>query len=99
MKLFSKITFLCNLSFLAMALLRYIEISNKKNNSDDSILPLPFLTGTLVILGQLAIFISLLYCITVLATWLVKRAVYAPRWLVVVNFLFLLVQVYYFLLT
>ena len=99
MKLFSKITFLCNLSFLITVILRYIELNNKKNKIGDSIIPLPFITGILVILGQLAIFLNLMYCLLTIVLWISKRRKQMPVWLVAFNFILFFVQVYYFLLT
>jgi hypothetical protein len=99
MKLFSKIVFLCNLSFLVTVILRYIELNNKKNKGGESIIPLPFVTGILVILGQLAIFLNLIYCLLIIVLWVSKRKKQLPVWLVVFNFILLFIQVYYFLLT
>ena len=99
MKLFSKITFLCNLSFLVTVILRYIELNNKKNKIGDGIVTLPFITGILVILGQLAIFLNLVYCLLTVVLWVSKSKKHTPVWLVVFNFILLFVQVYYFLLT
>ncbi|MBC7887631.1 MAG: hypothetical protein H7Z13_07060 [Ferruginibacter sp.] len=96
MKLFSKIAFICNLSFLVFIILGYIEFNNKKNKVSDNIIPLPFVTGTLVVLGQFAIFINLIFCFTALMLLLSKKMKQIPQWLVIVNFIFLLLQVYYF---
>jgi hypothetical protein len=99
MKIFSKITFLCNLAFLATIILRYIELTNKKNNLSDNIIPLPYLTGILVILGQLSIFINLVFCVTVLIAFLVKKEKRMPGRLVIFNIIFLFIQLAYFLFT
>ena len=96
MRIFSRITFLCNLSFLLFIILQYVELNSKKNNSNDGIIPLPFLTGTLVILGQLAIFINFIFCLILVIFMLRKKVLPVPRWLVIVNFIFLLLQVFYF---
>lgn len=96
MKLFSKIAFICNISFLIFILLAYIEFNHKKNKAGDSIMPLPFFTGIFVILGELAIFINLIFCLVVLVLLLSKKMIRVPRWLLIVNFIFLLAQVYYF---
>jgi len=96
MKLFSKIAFICNVSFVVFIMLAYIELNNKKTKVDDNIMPLPFVTGTLVVLGQFAIFINLIFCLIALILLLSKKMKQIPQWLVIVNFLFLLVQVYYF---
>lgn len=114
MKLFSKLVFLCNVCFIAFVILRYIEFANKKKQLGDNILPLPFLTGTLVVLGQLAIFFNFIFCFTFVITKLVKRMRPAspaypitemdqlpltksfPKWLVIFNFILLLIQLFYF---
>ncbi|MEO6732798.1 MAG: hypothetical protein ABIN01_16365 [Ferruginibacter sp.] len=96
MKLFSRIAFICNISFVIFIILGYIELNNKKNKTGDNIIPLPFVTGTLVILGQLAVFINLIFCLIVLTQRLQKKMIQIPQWLVIFNFIFLLVQVYYF---
>jgi hypothetical protein len=96
MKLFSKITLICNLSFIIFILLGYIELNNKKNKVGANIMPLPFVTGTFVILGYLAVFINLVFCLIALAQLLSKKMTQVPLWLVIINFIFLLVQVCYF---
>ena len=96
MKLFSRITFLCNISFLLFIILRYVETSAKDEKVNDNLVQLPFVTGTLVILGQLAVFINFIFCLVVLAMLILKRVQPVPRWLVMVNVLFFLVQVFFF---
>jgi len=96
MKLFSKIAFICNVSFVLFILLGYVEMQNKKNKIDDNIIPLPFVTGILVILGQFAVFLNLIFCLIAMILLLSKKMQQIPRWLVVSNYLFLLVQLYYF---
>ena len=96
MKLFSRITFICNISFVVFVILQYVEFNSKKNKGSDNIIPLPFLAGTLVILGQLAIFINLVFCMVALGLLAAKKINRAPRWIVITNFIMLLIQVYYF---
>lgn len=96
MKLFAKIAFICNISFVVFILLGYIEFNNRKNKIDDNIIPLPFVTGTLVVLGQFAIFINFIFCLITLIQLLSKRLQLIPRWYVIANFIFLLMQLYYF---
>ncbi|CAN5595436.1 hypothetical protein BH11BAC3_BH11BAC3_32040 [soil metagenome] len=96
MKLFSRITFIFNLGFIAFIILQYIEINKKKSNSVDNIIPLPYLTGMLVIMGQLAIFINLIFCMLVVVLLALKRIKQIPRWLVISNFILLLIQLFYF---
>ncbi len=96
MKLFSKLTFICNISFILFIVLRYIDLNNKKIKVDDNISPLPFLTGSLVVLGQLAIFINIIFCVIVTILIISRRMKQIPQWLVVTNFIMLLFQFFYF---
>ncbi|MES2890411.1 MAG: hypothetical protein V4725_00315 [Bacteroidota bacterium] len=96
MKLFSRVTFLCNCSFLLFIILRFVESSSKGEKGNDNLVQLPFVTGTLVILGQLSIVISFIFCLVVGIMFLMKRVPQVPRWLLIVNLLFFLVQVFFF---
>lgn len=94
--MFSKLTFICNIGFILFITLRYVDINNKNVNAEDSISPLPFITGSLVILGQLAIFVNIVFCVIVILLMLSKKMKQIPRWLVVANLMMLIVQFYYF---
>jgi len=96
MKLFSKITVICNISFLIFIILGYIEFNQKQQKVDDNIIPLPFVTGTLVVLGQLAVFINLIFCLLVLYKKFAKKIIPVPAWIVLLNMIFFLLQVFYF---
>ena len=96
MKLFSKIAFIFNISFVVFILLAYIEFNHKNSRTGDNILPLPFFTGLFVILGELAIFVNFVFCLVVLALLLSKKIQTTLQWVVIVNFIFLLIQLYYF---
>ena len=96
MKLFSKIALICNVSFLVFVLLAYVELNNKAIKGSDNIMPLPFLTGTIVILGQFAIFINFIFCLVVMILLLSKKIINIPRWVLIFNSFFLLLQVFYF---
>lgn len=77
-------------------LLAYIELNHKKNGVGDNIMPLPFVTGLVVILGQFAIFINLIFCLAALIWLLSKKIKLIPGWIVLTNFLFLLIELFYF---
>ena len=96
MKLFSKLTFISNICFILFIILRYVDLNNKKVKVDDNISPLPFITGSLVVLGQLAIFINIIFCLVALILMCSKKLKQIPQWLVIGNFLMLLLQFYYF---
>jgi phosphatidylserine synthase len=96
MKLFSKVTFICNISFIVFIILRYVDFNTKKGKVDDNLMPLPFITGSLVVLGQLSIFINIIFCLTALILLISKKLQQIPKWLVIANFTMLFVQFYYF---
>ena len=87
---------MCNISFLLFIILRYVEFATKGAKGHDNLVQLPFVTGTLVILGQLAVFINFIFCLVVLAMIIMKRVPLVPRWLVRVNVVFFLIQVFFF---
>ncbi|MFT3680800.1 MAG: hypothetical protein QM791_11045 [Ferruginibacter sp.] len=97
MRFFSKIVFICNLCFLASVILRWVEIINKKHEgyTGDAIQLQP-LKSTIVILGYGAIFINIIFNGIILALLLAKKELPVPKWLIWLNFLFLIAQVYYF---
>jgi len=96
MRFFSKIAFISNLGFIAFVILGYVEFNQKKAGIQDNIIPLPVVTGSLVVLGVMAVFINLIFAATVLY-YLVKKTQFpAPAWIVVANCLLLLVQLFYF---
>ena len=96
MKLFSRITLICNISFIIFVVLRYIDFNKAKNKVDDNLIPLPFVTGTIVVLGQIAIVVNLVFCLTMVFLMVLKKIQQIPRWLVITNFMLLLIQFYYF---
>ena len=98
MKFFSKITFICNLGFLVFIVLRFIDFTDKKPSNENGILPLSFVTGNLVILGQFAIFLNLIFCVFIGVLFLFKKTPLVAAWLLIVNFLFLIIELYYFLI-
>ena len=98
MKFFSKITFICNLGFLVFIVLGYIELNAKKASAEEGMLPLPFFMGTMVVLGQFALFLNLIFCLIAGRLLFFNKPNPVAPWLRVVNCLFLFIQVYYFLI-
>jgi hypothetical protein len=96
MRVFSRISFICNIGFLLFILLRFVELGRKGARPGEGIIPLPFVTGSFVVLGQLAIFVNFFFCLLVLILRASKKTLSPPQWVIVVNFIFLLFQVYYF---
>jgi hypothetical protein len=96
MKFFSKIVFVCNLCFVASVILRFAENAKKKNGSFDGQILLKPLESTLVVLGYGAIFINLFFVFACIYWFITKQIKQMPKWIVIVNLVFFIIQVYYF---
>ena len=93
---FSRFTFICNIAFLLFILFRWIELKKVAHGSSDAVLPVPFLKNLVITLGFSAIIINLAMNVTYLLLLLTGNSKKITSWLVLVNFLFLILQVYYF---
>lgn len=91
----SKFTFICNIAFLLFAFFRWMEIKRSVEGRNGELIPISMLKNLIITLGFAAIFINLFMNLIYLVLLLLKR-LYVPRWLVISNFLLLLVQIYYF---
>jgi hypothetical protein len=96
MKIFSKFVFICNLCFVASVILRFAENAKKKTGNFDGHILLKPLESTLVVLGYGAIFINLFFVLACVYLFTVKKVKQIPLWIVIVNLVFFIVQVYYF---
>jgi hypothetical protein len=95
MRFFSKFTVLCNICFLVAVVLRYVEKHNQYEGSKEQILPLPWLQGTLVILGYGAIIINTLFLLLLFIFTALKVDIKIPKWIVIFNILLFCCQVYF----
>jgi hypothetical protein len=96
MRIFSKIVFICNLCFVASVILRFAENAKRKNENFDGQILLKPLESTLVVLGYGAIFVSLLFLLACIYLIITKQIKQIPKWIVITNLIFLLLQIYYF---
>lgn len=96
MKFFAKLVFICNCCFIVAVILRLVENAQKKEGVFNGSIKIQPLESMFVILGYGAIYINFVFNIFLLIS-LVSRGKKTPLpWLYVVNFLFLIVQIYYF---
>ncbi|WP_462250231.1 hypothetical protein [Ferruginibacter sp.] len=96
MRFFAKIVFICNLCFVASVILRFVEKKYAAKGITDHAIPLPFLEGTIAVLGELAMIINIFFCVIALILILMKKIKQIPLWIVIFNFIILLAQVYWF---
>jgi hypothetical protein len=96
MKFFSRVVFICNCCFIIAVLLRWVENAQKKNGNFNGAISINPLESMLVILGYGAVYINLIFNLFLLALFISKRKPLVARWLLWGNFLFLILQIYYF---
>src|SRR5947209_8380478 len=96
MRFLSKITFICNLCFIAAVTLRWIEITNKQKGNLSEAIKLQPLVSTLVVLGYGAIIINFFFNITCLSYFISRKVQPVSKWFIWFNFLLLLIQAFYF---
>src|ERR1035437_9299212 len=92
----SKFTFICNIAFLLFVFFRWMEMRKPVSGSGDKLIAVPFLKDLIITLGFSAIVINLLmniFCFLFLIRGKIKSI---PLWLPVVNFIFLILQIFYF---
>ena len=94
----SRFTFICNLSFLACIIFRLLEVQKPVNAKAGDMIPIPIVENILITLGYTAILFNIIMNIIYLALLISKR-LNVPRWLVITNFIFLVLEVYYFFLS
>ena len=96
---FSRFTFLCNIAFLLFIFFSWKEAGKPLTGSRDTVISLPFLKETIIVLGFSAIVINLAMNVTYLTCILSGKLKLLRGWLAAANALFLLIQFYYFFLS
>lgn len=96
MRFLSKLTFICNLCFIATVIILWYENAHKQKGNFTGLIKLQPLESTLAILGYGAIFVNLIFNIALLIGKIsgVKQSI--AKWIMWFNFLLLLLQIYYF---
>ena len=94
----SKFTFICNLCFLIFVVLNRIDAKKQVAGVSGTVIAFPFFKDLVIILGVSAIIINLAMCLVYLVTILTEKSFLLPKWIAITNFIFLIVQVYFFFL-
>lgn len=95
MRFFSKFTVLCNACFLLSVILRYAEMHNQHEGNKEQVIPLPWLQGSLVILGYGAIIVNALFLVLYLIFTSLKVDIQIPKWIIIFNTVVFCCQVYF----
>lgn len=93
---FSRLTIICNFCFLLFIFLGKLEAGKPATQSSDKVVPVSYFADIIITLGISAIIINLLMCIVYSVIVIIGRQQLLPKWLVIVNFLFLILQFLYF---
>lgn len=93
---FSKFTLICNVAFLVFIAFSKWESGKPTTQSNDTVASIPFLKDIIITLGFSAIFINLIMCMIYSAIVIIGKQYLLPKWLVAVNFVFLILQFYFF---
>lgn len=93
---FSRFTFICNLCFLLFIIFSGLEAKKPAIGAPGTVVVLPFFKDLVIILGFSAIVINLLMCITYLLVVLLRKMALLPKWISILNVVFLLLEFYYF---
>jgi len=64
----------------------------------DTVVAIPFFKDLIIILGFSAIVINFLMCLVYLGAILAKKSFVLPKWLAIINFIFLIIEFYFFFL-
>jgi hypothetical protein len=97
MKLFSKFVFICNLCFLATAILRYVEIGNDHLSKNIDAISFQPLKSSLIVLGYSALLFNLIFFLMFILLKTIGKTTKVSNWLIVVNSVMLCVELVYFL--
>lgn len=93
---FSKFTFICNISFVLFMIFNRIEARKAIVGGRDTVVAIPFFKDLIIILGFSAIVINFVMCLVYLVALLIKKSFLLPKWLAIINFIFLIVEFYFF---
>ncbi|HEY5371253.1 MAG TPA: hypothetical protein VIJ75_19900 [Hanamia sp.] len=95
---FSKFTFICNISFVLFMIFNKIDAKKAIVGGKDTVVAIPFFKDLIIILGFSAIVINFLMCLVYLGAILAKKSFVLPKWLAIINFIFLIIEFYFFFL-
>jgi hypothetical protein len=97
MRFLSKITFICNCCFVTAVLLLLAEKDTIPKGPYNGALELQPMQSTIAILGYGAIVLNIFFGIRVLYRFIIRKPQRVRLWLILVNLVFIPIQLYYFL--
>ena len=93
---FSRFTIICNFCFLLFIFLAKLEAKKPVTGRTDKAVPVSYFKDIVITLGVSAIIVNLLMCIVYSVIVIAGKQRILPKWLAIVNSLFLILQFLYF---
>jgi hypothetical protein len=93
---FSRLTIICNIAFLLFIFLARMEAQQPVTQKPDAVVAVSYLKDVIITLGVAAIMINLIMCVFYAVLIIVGRQRLLPKWLAMINILFLIFQCIYF---
>ena len=96
MRFFARVVCICNVCFIAAAILRLVEMRASAKGNEGLALKFQPLESTIVILGYGAIFLDFIFIVCCLYWIVTKKINFIPRWVILFNLVIFPIQIYYF---
>jgi len=93
---FSRFAFICNIAFLLFVFFSKLEAKKPVIQGRNTVEAVPFFKDIIITLGFSAIVINLLMCLVYVMLIVSHKQLYIPKWLAIINFIFLVLQFIYF---
>ena len=93
---FSRFVIVCNFCFLLFIFLARMEAQKPVTQGTDRAVPVSYFKDIIITLGISAIIVNLLMCMVYSVIVVLGRQRILPKWLAIVNVLFLILQFLYF---
>ena len=93
---FSRFAIVCNIAFLLFIFLGKMEAGKPVTQPGDTVVAVSYVKDIIITLGVAAIIINMLLCIVYAVLIIIGKQRLLPKWLAIVNCLFLILQFLYF---
>ena len=93
---FSRFAIICNIAFLLFIFLGKMEDGKPVTQNTDRVVAVSYFKDIVITLGVAAVIINMLLCIVYAVLIVIGKQTLIPKWLAIVNCLFLILQFLYF---
>ncbi len=96
MRFFSKFVTICNICFVIVVILHFMEYRKNLQANNNSITSLTWIENVLVILGYGAFFINIIFLAASFIFFIIKKENAVPKWMLLFTMLIFSFQLLYF---